>query len=136
MTAWWELDTPRLSDLVRTSSPLIYNFKSLFRYIFFSGTKKIYICISFFNFRYETRPLCTGGWEEHQCWGSQTRPGSGVGCMRICSAFSKEDEKYQLNLTLRLKIFLRGEAKTKKKPSSLEQCSKSKLSHQPPFLLL
>lgn len=33
-------------------------------------------------FRYETNPLCAGGWEEYQCWWSQTGSGSGVGGMR------------------------------------------------------
>lgn len=36
--------------------------------------------------RYEANPLCTGGWEEHQCWWSQTWSGPGVGGMRFCSA--------------------------------------------------
>ena len=46
-------------------------------------------------FRYKTHPLSTGGWEEYQCWWSQTRSGPGAGGMRICSAVSWGEE-YQL----------------------------------------
>lgn len=57
-----------------------------------------YIMLHFY-IRYETHPLRTGGWEEYQCWWSQTGPGPGVGGMRICSAVSLEEKEYQLNLT-------------------------------------